>query len=185
MYEIVTIEDTVRIPPNKFDQPLEETAVEMLNKKYVGKVDKKMGILITVTEILEHDTGRVVIGDGSAFYHVTFNSLFFKPVLHEVVDGEVIEIIEFGAFVRIGPLDGLVHVSQITDDFISYDEKGGKLQAKESTKTLDASDYVRSRIVAVSMKGNTTNDCKIGLTMRQPNLGRFEWIQAEKSKKKT
>ncbi|RAP47362.1 MAG: DNA-directed RNA polymerase [Methanosphaera sp. rholeuAM6] len=184
MYEIATIEDTVRVPPNMFDKPLEEVAAEILNKKYVGKLDKKLGILITVTEVLDHAEGVVVIGDGSAFYHLTFNALFFKPALHEVIDGEVIEIIEFGSFVRIGPLDGLVHVSQVTNDFITYDEKRGALVANETNKSLEQTDYVRARIVALSMKGKSTKECKIGLTMRQPGLGRFEWIEEEKRKSK-
>ncbi len=184
MYEIATIEDTVRVPPNMFDRPLEEVAAEILNRKYVGKLDKKLGILITVTEVLEHSEGTVVIGDGSAFYHVTFNALFFTPTLHEVVDGEVIEIIEFGSFVRIGPLDGLVHVSQVTNDYITYDERRGALVANETNKSLEQTDYVRARIVALSMKGNSTKECKIGLTMRQPGLGRFEWIEEEKQKSK-
>lgn len=182
MYEIATIEDTVRVPPNMFDQPLEEVAAKILNRKYVGKLDKKLGILIMVTDVLEHNQGKVVIGDGSAFYHIKFDALFYKPMLHEVIDGEVIEIIEFGAFVRIGPMDGLVHVSQITNDYINYDVKRGALLAKESNKALDETDFVRARIVALSLKGNSTKDCKIGLTMRQPGLGRFEWIEEEKMK---
>ena len=56
--------------------------------------------------------------------------------------------------------------------------------AKETPKSLEKPDFVRARIVAVSIKGKTTKDCKIGLTMRQPGLGRFEWIDEEKSKKK-
>ena len=184
MYEITTIQDTVRVPPNMFDKPLEEVAVEILNKKYVGKQDKKLGILVTVTEVLKHEQGKVVIGDGAAFYHVTFNALFFKPVLHEVIDGEVIEVIEFGSFVRVGPLDGLVHVSQVTNDYITYDVKRGALVANETGKSLEQTDFVRARIVALSMKGNTTKDCKIGLTMRQPGLGRFEWIEEEKIQSK-
>ena len=182
MYEIATIEDTVRVPPNMFDQPLEEVAAKILNRKYVGKLDKKLGILIMVTDVLEHNQGKVVIGDGSAFYHIKFDALFYKPMLNEVIDGEVIEIIEFGAFVRIGPMDGLVHVSQITNDYINYDVKRGALLAKESNKSLDETDFVRARIVALSLKGNSTKDCKIGLTMRQPGLGRFEWIEEEKIK---
>lgn len=182
MYVIATLEDTVRIPPNKFDKPLDEVASEILNDTYVGKLDKKLGILIIVTKIMEHDTGKVVIGDGSAYYHIKFNALFYKPMLHEIVDGEVIEIIEFGAFVRIGPMDGLVHVSQVTDDYITYDVKRGALIAKESQKSLDELDHVRARIVALSMKGNSSKESKIGLTMRQPGLGRFEWIDEAKEK---
>ena len=98
MYEIATIEDTVRVPPNMFDMPFEEVTATILNKQYVGKLDKKLGILVMVTEVIDHNEGKVVIGDGAAFYHVKFNALFYKPMLHEVIDGEVIEIIEFGAF---------------------------------------------------------------------------------------
>ena len=58
----------------------------------------------------------------TSYHNVVFNAIFFKPE-QEVIDGEVIEIAEFGAFVRIGPMDGLVHVSQVTDDYINYDSK--------------------------------------------------------------
>ena len=60
--------------------------------------------------------------------------------------------------------------------------KRGALVANETDKSLDKGDFVRARIVALSMKGNNTKDCKIGLTMRQPGLGRFEWIEEEKLK---
>ena len=39
-----------------------------------------------------------------------------------------------------------------------------------------------ARVVAISHKGD---DPKIGLTMRQPGLGKLEWIKAEKKKQKT
>lgn len=184
MYVIVTIKDTVRIPPDKFDEPIEKVAAEILNDTYVGKIDKKLGIMIIVTELLDIEIGKVVIGDGAAYSHITFNALFFKPNLHEIIEGEVIEIIEFGAFIRIGPMDGLVHVSQITDDFITYDMKQGALIAKESSKILDEQNIVRARIVALSLKGQTSKESKIGLTMRQPGLGRLEWIEEEKERKK-
>lgn len=124
------------------------------------------------------------MGDGASYHNVVFNAIFFKPEQQEVIDGEVIEIAEFGAFVRIGPMDGLVHVSQVTDDYINYDSKRGALLAKESNKTLDEGDLVRTRIVAISLKDNSTKNTKIGLTMRQNNLGRFEWIEEAKNKSK-
>lgn len=60
--------------------------------------------------------------------------------------------------------------------------KRGALLAKESNKTLDEGDLVRTRIVAISLKDNSTKNTKIGLTMRQNNLGRFEWIEEAKIK---
>jgi DNA-directed RNA polymerase subunit E' len=184
LYFISKIEDTVRIPPYRFDEPLEEVAIETLNETYVGKIDKKLGLMVTVKDIEEIGVGKVIMGDGAAYHDITFTALFFKPDLHEIIEGEVIEIAEFGAFVRMGPMDGLVHVSQVTDDYINYDGKRGALLAKESKKTLEEGNKVRSRVVALSLKGRSSKEIKIGLTMRQPGLGRFEWIEQEKRKKK-
>ena len=183
MYLISKIEDTVRIPPSRFEEPLNEVAIEIINESYVGKIDKKMGLMVTVKDIEEIGVGKVIMGDGAAYHEVVFNALFFKPELHEIVEGEVIEVTEFGAFIRIGPMDGLVHVSQVTDDYINYDGKRGALIGKESKKTLEESNKVRARIVALSLKGKSSKETKIGLTMRQPNLGRVEWIEAEKEKR--
>jgi len=183
LYLVSKIEDTVRIPPSRFEEPLEDVAVEILNESYVGKIDKKLGLMVTVKEIEEIGIGKVIMGDGAAYHDVVFTALSFKPELHEVVEGEVIEIMEFGAFIRIGPMDGLVHVSQVTDDYINYDGKRGALIGKESKKSLEEGNRVRARIVALSIKGKSSKETKIGLTMRQPGLGRVEWIQEEKDKK--
>ncbi len=183
MYLISKIEDTVRIPPVRFEEPLEDVAVELLNESYVGTVDKKLGLMVTVKEIEDIGVGKVIMGDGAAYHDVVFTALSFKPELHEIIEGEVIEITEFGAFVRMGPMDGLVHVSQVTDDYINYDRKRGALLGKESKKSLEEGDKVRARIVALSLKGKSSKETKIGLTMRQPGLGKFEWIEEEKNKK--
>jgi DNA-directed RNA polymerase subunit E' len=183
LYLISKIEDTVRIPPNRFDEPLNVVASEIINENYMGKIDKKSGLMVTVKDIEEIGVGKVIMGDGAAYHEVVFTALFFKPELHEIVEGEVIEVTEFGAFIRIGPMDGLVHVSQVTDDYINYDGKRGALIGKESKKTLEEGNKVRARIVALSLKGKSSKETKIGLTMRQPNLGRVEWIEAEKKKK--
>lgn len=184
MYYLTKIEDTVRIPPYRFEDSLEEVAIETLNETYNGSLDKKLGLLVSVNNIEDIGEGKVIMGDGAAYHEVTFNAVFFKPELYEIIDGEVIEIAEFGAFIRIGPMDGLVHVSQVTDDYINYDSKRGALLAKESKKSLDEGNKVRARIVAVSLKGKSTKETRIGLTMRQAGLGRFEWIEDEKKKVK-
>ncbi len=190
MYYKTKIEDTVRIPPYRFGDPLEEVAIQTLNETYEGRLDKKLGLLICVNEIVEIGEGRLIMGDGAAYHNVTFEAIFFKPEQQEIFDGVVTDVVEYGAFVSVGPMEGLIHVSQVTDDYLTYDSKKGILNAKESNKTLNQGDLVRARVVSTSIKDESTNNrdniksSKIALTMRQINLGRFEWIAEAKEKGK-
>ena len=124
--------------------------------------------------------GSIIPGDGGAYHRIAFEVLAFKPDLHEIVDCEVVEVVEFGAFVRFGSLDGLIHVSQVTDDYIVHDAKRGALLGKESSRALEAGNKARARIVAVSLNPERSKESKINLTMRQPALGRFEWLEEDK-----
>ena len=176
MYQIIEIEDTVRVPPGMFGDALEKVLRQLLAEKYEGKLDRDIGSIVLVIDAKTDGIGKVIPGDGAAYYDAIFKALIYKPELQEVIDGDVIEIVEFGAFVRLGPLDGLVHVSQIADDFLNYDSKGSRFVGKASKKTLEEGDKVRARIVTISLKKAKEN--KIGLTMRQPGLGKFEWLEA-------
>jgi len=187
------LEDLIRIPPERFGEPIEKVIEDILKVGYdykgrreggyEGKLDKDLGVVLAITKIREIRDGTVIAGDGAAYHNTVFSTLVFKPDLHEILDGEVVEIVEFGAFVRFGPLDGLIHVSQITDDFIIHDKKRGALIGKESNKALEVGDKVRSRVVAVSMNPDKIKDSKINLTMRQVGLGKFEWIEESREKK--
>jgi len=80
-------------------------------------------------------------------------------------------------------MDGLLHVSQITDDFMSYDGKNGRLMSKTGNRSLGEGDKVRARIVALSINERDPRESKIGLTMRQNALGKLEWLEEERMAK--
>ncbi len=173
--------DIVRIPPHRFEprENLKSVALDIVRKEYEDKITGDLGYIITVIEIIEIGTGKLIPGDGAAYYNITFKILVFKPDLHEIVEGEVVEVVDFGVFIRLGPLDGLCHVSQVTDDFITYDSKNANLLGKETGRVLAASDQVRARIVAVSIGTGGSRSGKLGLTMRQPFLGKIDWVAEE------
>lgn len=107
----------------------------------------------------------------------------FRPTLHEIVEGTVCEVLKFGAFVRFGPLDGLLHISQIMDDRIDVDVDGRRLVGKDTKREIRLGDSVRARIVSLSINERSPRESKIGLTMRQPGLGKLEWLQEDRKKK--
>lgn len=178
MFKLVTLEDTVRIPPETFGNPLDDVGYRQVKAKYEGMVDEELGYVIAVTNVKVSPVGKIIPGDGAAYHKVSFSLLTFYPKIQEIVEGEVAEIADFGAFVHIGPIDALLHVSQLMDDFISYDEKQGVLTSKETKRKLTSGDRVRVRITAVSL-GRAGSSGKIGVTARQPFLGKLEWIEKE------
>ncbi len=178
MFRLVTVEDIVRIPPKSFGHPIDKAAKEQIKLKYENVVDEELGYVILVVDVDVNPVGKILPGDGSTYHKVNFKLLSFYPEMHEVVEGEVVEVTDFGAFVRIGPEDALLHVSQIMDDYISFDEKHGVLVGKESQRKLGKGDMVRGRIIAVSFPRGGTGG-KIGVTMRQPFLGKLDWIEAD------
>jgi DNA-directed RNA polymerase subunit E' len=146
-------------------------------------VDEELGYVVAVIDVKVSPTGKIIPGDCATYHKVNFSLLTFYPNIQEVVEGEVVEIADFGAFVRIGPVDALLHVSQLMDDFISYDEKQGVLLGKETKRRLATGDQVRVRITAVSL-GRAGSQGKIGVTARQPYLGKLEWIEHDLQKTK-
>jgi DNA-directed RNA polymerase subunit E' len=182
LYAIYKIKDTVRIPPKEFGQKLEKAVLKISQQEYEGVVDEDLGIIVAVTGASKVGEGKVVPGDGAAYHEAELDLLVFKPELQEVVEGAVSEITEFGAFVKIGPMEALVHVSQIMDDYINYDAKTAVFIGKESGKKLQVEDQILARIVSCSLK-NSVQNSKIGLTMRQIGLGKSDWLQIDQNLK--
>jgi DNA-directed RNA polymerase subunit E' len=182
MYRILTIKTNIKVPPTRFGMPLKQAIKESVAEKYENKIDRDFGMGLTVVDVKEIGEGTIKAGDPAINYIVTFDLLVFKPELHEILVGDVIDNTEFGAFVRLGPMDGLVHVSQLLNDYVSYDEKNSTFIGKETRKTLKEGDGVRTRVISISMAFGKEN--KIGLTMRQPNLGSLAWLEDEKKKAK-
>jgi DNA-directed RNA polymerase subunit E' len=184
MYVKIRAVDVVRAPPERLGDDLQVVVKEMLQEKLEGRLDKKIGMFIAILDVVDIKEGRIMIGDAGVYYETIFDALVFRPKMQEIVEGSVLEIVEFGAFVEIGPLDNLLHISQITDEYISYDEKNAKLITKETGRTLGEGDKLRARIVAISLNERDPSDSKIGLTMRQPGLGKLEWLEEARTKEK-
>jgi len=184
MYAIVKVEDTVRIPPELFSEDLDKVVEEIVQKTFEGTLRKHHGVIVVADNIKPVGDGIVIHGDGAMYQKVMFDALMFKPELQEVLDGIVCEIVEFGAFCHIGPLDALIHMSQIMNDYVEVDSENELIVGKENKKTLKTGDTVRARIVTVSLNELSARESKIGLTMRQSALGAHEWLKEPEEEKK-
>jgi DNA-directed RNA polymerase subunit E' len=178
LFSISTLVDVVRIPPSLFGTTLKKAAVNILKEKYESMINAELGYIIMILDAKVDEMGKMIAGDGGTFHKVQFEALTFYPKLQEIVQGEIVDITDFGAFVRIGPTDALLHLSQVMDDYLKSDVKMGVILANQSGRTLKVGSTLRARITAVSL-GKAAAMGKIGITCRQPFLGADEWIAEE------
>ena len=178
LFSVSTLIDIVRIPPNLFGTGLKKAAESILKSKYESMINAELGYIIMVMDAKVETMGKMIPGDGGTFHRVEFQALTFYPKLQEIVQGELVDITDFGAFVRIGPTDALLHLSQVMDDYLKSDVASGMIIANQSGRTLKVNSAIRARITAVSL-GKAASIGKIGITCRQPFLGANEWIEEE------
>ncbi len=190
MYFIIETNETVRVPPENLGEEYESTAKSIALRNVEGKIgvldravvrdsnDRKYINLLVLESDLDGE-GRIVHGDGGVYQEVKMKILAFQPMMQEVVEGDVADVKKFGAFISIGPLEGLLHVSQVMDDRIDVDEDNKRMMGKDTKRDLKMGDLVRARIVALSLSDSRLEESKIGLTMRQNFLGKFLWLKGE------
>ena len=179
MFYLTEVEDYIRVDPKLFGRPTRESITEQLDETYSDYYDKEIGQSVAVVDIIDIGEGIIIPGDGAAYYKCRFSIIAWKPELHELVFGKVVEITNFGAFMDMGAMKGMIHISQTMDDYVSFSD-AGSLAGKSSGRVLKAGDLCLAKVVAISHKGD---EPKIGLTMRQPGLGKLEWIKDDKAKR--
>lgn len=124
---------------------------------YVGKV------LTLKIEELDQEKNRVILNH--KVIEAEENKALKSKRLHEleegaIVEGEVLRMTNFGAFVDIGDVDGLVHISQITHDHIDKVEDA-----------LSVGDKVKVKILSVDPENE-----RVSLSIKAALPGPFETI---------
>lgn len=180
MFRVVEIDDYVRVEPELFGLAIKDAVKKQLERTYEDYISEELGGVVAVLEVLSVGEGILIPGDAAAYYDSIFKLLVFKPELQELVFGRVTQITNFGAFLNLGTIEAMIHISQTMDDYVSF-SKTNTLIGKNSKRALKKNDLCLARIVAISYK---TMPLKIGLTMRQPGLGKLDWIKEDKRKGK-
>jgi len=181
MFKLIECEGIVRIPPSMIGKPLKEAVLEVLRQEYGGQVIKDLGVVISVLDATASEYGYIIPSDGALYHKTIFKLLVFQPQMQEVVEGEVTVVEASGLLVRIGPIEGYVHRSQIMDDVVSYSREQNVVIGEKTGRVIRKGDKVRARIVAISY-GGRTGTLRVQLTMKQPYLGKIEWIEEQVKK---
>ena len=174
MFYKVKVKDHIRVPPKMFSLGRRDAVLQNIKATYENFISKELGFVVNVIDVADIKEGVIVPGDGAGYFEADFELLTFRPEVNELVYGTVRDITDFGAFIDMGGVEGMVHISQSMDDYVSF-SKEKVLQGKKTSQSLKVGDKCKARIIAVSYKD--AHNPKIGLTMRQEGLGKLEWLE--------
>ena len=183
MYKVVTKEDTIRIPAEyiRKEKSLHEHIDRLAASAFEGRFDDNNRFVLVTSNHEPIGRGRIIHGDGAIYQEVRFDAVLFCIEDYEVVEGAVSEVNDFGAFVRIGPMEALLHKSQIMEDHVDINAGMGVLEGRQSGRKLGVGSSVRDRVVSLSPDTSDPRRSKIGLTCKQTGLGSHEWIHEDQN----
>ena len=191
MYVSIEKQYVARIPPEKLSGDYMKAVSDVAKTSIEGRLidleeqnyQNQKAFIISVMSVEPVGEGTIVHGDGGVYQSIKYNALGYLPEMQEIVDGFVTSVKEFGAFIRFGPFEGLLHKSQIMDDRIDIDLTNQRIVGKESKREIKVGDKLRVKIVSLNLASSSVMDSKIGLTMKQLGLGKVEWLNQVKKEK--
>ncbi len=183
MYYLETRENTIRIPAEyiKRGRSLADNVDMLARNAFEAKYDEDENFILLTFDHELIGRGRIIHGDGAIYQNVRFKAIMFSMQQNEILDGAVSSISEYGAFVRIGPTEALLHKSQIFEEPVNVNIGTGmrRIEGVQTGRYLQEGSFVRARIVSKSINQNDPRASKIGLNCKAPGLGAFEWMQEE------
>lgn len=179
MYNIIEVEEYIRLPPYVLRMEKEKAAREIILNIYRNRYLSDIGLILDVIDVKMESENMVVMNDPNIYVKTRFKLLSFTIESGEIVLGVVREVVEYGAFVLIGPFEALLNLSQISDEKFKFNKEKKRLENEDGSKTIEVGDKIYAKVSTVSMKEGPAK-AKISLTCRSaPYLGNLKWLNSQ------
>jgi DNA-directed RNA polymerase subunit E' len=178
MFYFIDVREKIGVEAQRIKENIRDSIEESIDAKHSREEN---GVFLGVTEIKKvGESGDILPERPEIYFDVEYLALFFQPQSGEVVNGLVVDVAEFGPFVRIGPIDALAHISQITAEKMAYNPQQDVISGKDGKITIQTGDRL---IAAIANSSISKDRMRVNLTMRQEGLGLLKWMEKGKKKK--
>ncbi len=133
-----------------------DLVVHRLIKSCIDKRDKNSLTIegVSLQEVAKHCSMTERRADNATRDVVQWlKAEFMQDKIGEIFDGHISAVKEFGVFVQLDDffIDGLVHVTQLGDDYFHFDPMRFRLEGERSGKRFALTDHVRVQVTRVDL----------------------------------
>jgi DNA-directed RNA polymerase subunit E' len=179
MFYILNVKEKVGIEAQNLKKDIKESIEEKLEDLHLKENN---GVFLGVVEIKNiGESGEILPERPYIYFDVDYQALFFQPGENEVIESEVSDVAEFGPFVRFGPIEALVHISQISKDKLSYNPEQDVIASKDNKIVIKKGEKVRAMVINSTISEERT---RVNLSMKQDGLGLIKLVDKRKATKK-
>ncbi|HJV47182.1 MAG TPA: ribonuclease R [Bacillota bacterium] len=109
---------------------------------------------------------------------------FMEDKIGEEFEGMISSVTNFGMFVELpNTIEGLVHMSYLTDDYYHYDERNYSLVGERTKKTFRIGDLVKVRVVNVNKDEHAVDFEVVGMAKKAETKAKKSPIVIEGGKR--
>lgn len=175
MFYILDIKEKIGIEVQNLKKDVKKSIEEKLEDLHVRENN---GVFLGLVEINNiGEVGEILPERPYIYFDVEYKALFFQPIPGEVVESYITDVAEFGPFIRLGPIEALVHISQISKEKLSYNPEQDIIASKDSKIVIKKGERVRAMVVNSSI---SEERIRVNLTMKQEGLGLLKLIEKKK-----
>ncbi|KAI0144652.1 RNA polymerase III subunit Rpc25 [Xylariaceae sp. FL1272] len=149
MFILTKIADLVQIPPSQFEQHSRVAIENNINAKYANRVIQKIGLCISMYDLLWASEGLIGHGDGLVNVNVEFRMIVFRPFKHEVLFGRISSASPDGIHIRTDFFEEIfIHHKELPEgSFYDHNEAAWVWRIEGSDMWYDKNEMVRFQVI--------------------------------------
>lgn len=149
MFFTLSLEHEILLHPQYFGPGMRRTVENRLYEEVEGTCQGLHGYIVTVLQILKISEGRVLPGRGHVLFKVTYKGLMFRPMVNEVVDAIVLNVLQEGILAEVGTVRLYIAPADIPGMTFDGSMQPPSFVSDDHTARITIEDTIRVRISGV------------------------------------
>lgn len=158
MFYLIDVEAKTSLSPEQLDptKNANELLLKALRDKLEGQVLKDIGLVVAVVSCSVSGEGMIPPRSPEIYFNTEIQMICFRPLEGEIIEGEIVNVTETGAFVNLGSIDAFWPRNRISNKRLSFNARRGILEDREGEISIRRKEKARLKVSNIDIRTPTT-----------------------------